>query len=254
MSQVSIWFERKFEFSFPVELHPNLCARLRGTPARLEEILRGRSHEKLTMKPQGKWSAQEHAGHLLDLESLWIARVDDYVAGTEQLTAADLKNRKTDEANHNARPLEQILADFRAARGKLAEAGGRMDASLFSRTDSASASENADAAGGSSVFRCRTRRSPSGANLGAVAARGSECGARSGHATAISGLVAGHDLADLHRGHSAALRLASAAHCRPMRPRSAGLPRSGDRTAAPAHRRERLRHSPPGTRRSRDCC
>ena len=38
MSQVPIWFERKFESSFPVELLPNLCARLRGTPARLEEL------------------------------------------------------------------------------------------------------------------------------------------------------------------------------------------------------------------------
>jgi hypothetical protein len=43
MSQVPLWFERKFEFSFPVELLPNLRARLRGTPARLEEALRGRS-------------------------------------------------------------------------------------------------------------------------------------------------------------------------------------------------------------------
>ena len=44
MSQVPIWFERKCESSFPVELLPNVCARLRGTPARLEEVLRGRSH------------------------------------------------------------------------------------------------------------------------------------------------------------------------------------------------------------------
>jgi hypothetical protein len=43
MCQLPIWFERKFEFSFPVELLPNLCARLRGTPARLEEVLHGRS-------------------------------------------------------------------------------------------------------------------------------------------------------------------------------------------------------------------
>jgi 2-dehydropantoate 2-reductase len=41
---VPFWFERKVESSFPVELLPNLCARLRGTPARLEEVLRGRSH------------------------------------------------------------------------------------------------------------------------------------------------------------------------------------------------------------------
>jgi len=47
MSQVPIWFEHKFEFSFPAELLPNLCARLRGTPARLEEVLHGRSHSIL---------------------------------------------------------------------------------------------------------------------------------------------------------------------------------------------------------------
>jgi uncharacterized damage-inducible protein DinB len=133
MSQVSIWFERKFEFSFPVELHPNLSARLRGTPVRLEETLRGRSHEILARKTQEKWSAQEHAGHLLDLEPLWLARVEDYTAGTEQLTAADLRNRKTDEANHNARPLEQILAEFRAARERLLKRVDELDPSLFTR-------------------------------------------------------------------------------------------------------------------------
>ncbi len=55
----------------------------------------------------------------LDLDPLWLARVGDYVAGSAQLTAADLQNRKTDEANYNARPLEKILAEFRAARAKL---------------------------------------------------------------------------------------------------------------------------------------
>jgi len=133
MSQIPIWFERKFEFSFPVELCPNLCARLRGTPARLEEALRGRSSQSLIKKPQQKWSAQEHAGHLLDLEPLWLARVGDYVAGRDQLTVADLSNRKTDEANHNARAREQILADFRAARGTLLKRVEELDAALFTR-------------------------------------------------------------------------------------------------------------------------
>jgi uncharacterized damage-inducible protein DinB len=133
MSQVPVWFERKFEFSFPVELYPNLCARLRGTPTRLEEMLRGRSQEVLTRKPQGKWSAQEHAGHLLDLEPLWLARVNDYVAGSAQLTVTDLRNRKTDEAKHNARSLEEILAEFRAARAKLLKRVEELDFSLFAR-------------------------------------------------------------------------------------------------------------------------
>jgi hypothetical protein len=131
MSQVPIWFERKFEFSFPVELLPNLCARLRGTPAGLEDALRGRSHQILIRKPDGKWSAQEHAGHLLDLEPLWLARVRDYAATRDKLTVADLTNRKTDEANHNARPLKQIVAQFRAAREKLLKHVGNLDPSLF---------------------------------------------------------------------------------------------------------------------------
>src|SRR5271163_3851508 len=119
MSQVPVWFERKFELLFPVELYPNLLARLRGTPARLEDGLGGHPPEILVRKPQQKWSAQEHAGHLPDLEPLWLARVDDYVADSAELSAADLRNRKTDEANHNARPLEQILAEFRVARARL---------------------------------------------------------------------------------------------------------------------------------------
>ena len=134
MNQPPNWFDRKFEFSFPVELLPNLRARLRGTPARLEEMLRGQSHAILVAKPEGKWSAQEHAGHLLDLESLWLARVGDYAAESSQLTAADLTNRKTDEANHNARPLEELLTQFRAARGKLLKQVEELDPALFART------------------------------------------------------------------------------------------------------------------------
>jgi hypothetical protein len=134
MSQVSIWFERKFEFSFPVELFPNLLARLRGTPARLDEIFHGRSAKLLVRKPDEKWSAQEHAGHLLDLESLWLTRVGDYMAGSEELAVADLLNRKTDEANHNARPLKQILVEFRSAREGLLMEVGELDSSLFARS------------------------------------------------------------------------------------------------------------------------
>jgi uncharacterized damage-inducible protein DinB len=127
------WFERKFEFSIPLELYPNVCARLRGTPARLEEVLRDQPEPILIAKPQEKWSAQEHAGHLADLEPLWLARVEDYVASSDMLTVTDLSNRKTDEANHNARSLEHILADFRAARQMLLTQIDKAGTSLFAR-------------------------------------------------------------------------------------------------------------------------
>jgi uncharacterized damage-inducible protein DinB len=130
MSQIPKWFDRKFEFAFPVELYPNLCVRLRGTPARLDEIVRA-PRERLVRKPEKQWSAQEHAGHLLDLEPLWMARVDDYTTGASELSAADLSNRKTDEAQHNQGRIEDILAEFRKARLQLVDRVGRLDAALF---------------------------------------------------------------------------------------------------------------------------
>jgi hypothetical protein len=53
------------------------------------------------------------------------------VGGSGELTVAELRNRKTDEADYNARPLEEILAEFRAARGGLLKRVTEMDASLF---------------------------------------------------------------------------------------------------------------------------
>ena len=133
MSRVPAWFERKFEFSFPEELYPNIAARLRGTPARLEEVMPGRPREILVRKENRKWSAQEHAGHLVDLEPLWLARVGDFVAGGAELTIADLKNQKTHEANHNAQPVDRILGDFRKARLALVRRIEELDPELFGR-------------------------------------------------------------------------------------------------------------------------
>jgi len=68
------------------------------------------------------------------MEPLWLARVGDYAAASDQLTVADLTNRKTHEANHNERPLEQILSEFRAARERLLKRVDELDASLLART------------------------------------------------------------------------------------------------------------------------
>jgi uncharacterized damage-inducible protein DinB len=134
MSQVPAWFERKFEFTFPVSQYPNLCVRLRGTPPRLEEMVRDVPHGLLVRRPGDKWSAQEHAGHLLDLEPLWLARVEDFQAGRDILTIADLTNRKTHEANHNARPLADTLSAFRTARLQLVNRASEFKSEMFARS------------------------------------------------------------------------------------------------------------------------
>ena len=116
MLQRGEWFKRQFSFDLPLEMFPNIVERVRGTPARLEELTRGIAPELLTRRDDAKWSIQEQAGHLLDLEEIWMKRLADYEAGRERLSAADLANRKTHEANHNANSIENILAAFRKER------------------------------------------------------------------------------------------------------------------------------------------
>lgn len=128
------WFDRKFELGLEPELASELLERLRRTPERLAEAVRGLSSERLTRKPAGKWSIQENVGHLLDLESLWDQRLDDYAAGAADLHPADLENRKTHEAAHNDRPICGILAEFSAVRGRIVDRIARMGSAELART------------------------------------------------------------------------------------------------------------------------
>ncbi len=128
------WFKRQFSFGLPIEMYPNVVERLRGAPARLEELTRGLSREMLTRRDGDKWSIQEQTGHLLDLEELGMKRLDDFEAGRDPLTAADLANRKTHEANHNANTIENILAAFRQERMEFVARLDSYDEALVQRT------------------------------------------------------------------------------------------------------------------------
>jgi hypothetical protein len=110
------WFERKFDLNQPIGVFPCVVERLRGTPARLEEMTRHLPPRVLTARRGEAWSIQEHAGHLIDLDELHEGRLEDYASGLEVLRPADLTNRKTFEAGHNDVPLAELLAAFRAAR------------------------------------------------------------------------------------------------------------------------------------------
>jgi uncharacterized damage-inducible protein DinB len=125
------WTDRKFSFDFPAGIYPEMIERVRGTPARLEELLNDLSPDKLTSQVDGRWSMQENAGHLLDLESLISQRVDEYVAGNTALHAADMSNRKTYEASHNEVPVNTILTAFRNARHELVARLESLDAEIF---------------------------------------------------------------------------------------------------------------------------
>ena len=138
------WFKRQFNFELPIEMFPNVVERVRGMPARLEELTRGVSRQILTQRDGDKWSIQEQAGHLLDLESLWLSRLDDFEAGREKLAAADLKNQKTHDANHNANTIENILALFRRERMEFVRRLDRYDKEFVKRSGLHSALEFED--------------------------------------------------------------------------------------------------------------
>jgi len=63
-----------------------------------------------------------------------MARVNDFLTDVKTLTFADLTNRKTDEANHNGRKLEEILAQFRTERLRLLDRLGELQPELFAKT------------------------------------------------------------------------------------------------------------------------
>ena len=127
------WTERRFDFNFPAGIYPEMIERVRGTPARLEELLAGLSPETLTNQTDGRWSMQENAGHLLDLEALVSQRIDEYLAGNETLHAADMSNRKTYDASHNNVPVDTILKDFRAARHDIVQRLESFGPEIFAR-------------------------------------------------------------------------------------------------------------------------
>jgi uncharacterized damage-inducible protein DinB len=126
------WFERKFDFNFPVGLFPIILERLRGTGSQLEACIKNLPEEQLTIKKEGKWSVKEVIGHLYDLEELWQGRTDDFMAHKEVLRAADVTNTKTHEAAHNSRTAEALLDQFITERKKLVDRVKDIDAATAS--------------------------------------------------------------------------------------------------------------------------
>ena len=110
------WVDRKFSFDFPKDYYPEIMGRLRGTPARIEDLIKDIAEETLKRRPENSWSIQEHVGHLISVETLVSGRLDDYEAGKKELRSADMKNRKTEDANYNSRLIESILIELRKVR------------------------------------------------------------------------------------------------------------------------------------------
>ena len=115
------WTERTFSFDFPAGVFPGIVERLRGTPARIADLVDGVPHAMLIRQTANRWSVNEHIGHLIDLDELDHTRLDEFIAGAPSLSAADMTNRRTHEAGYNDVVTNTILDYFRARRSELVE-------------------------------------------------------------------------------------------------------------------------------------
>lgn len=110
------WFNRKFPVQEDNGVLPSIIERLRGTPVRVEAMVAHLDAALLQGQQGDKWSIKEEIGHLSDLEPLWFARLGELIEGVPELRAADLSNRQTHTANHNASEIQTLLQRFREHR------------------------------------------------------------------------------------------------------------------------------------------
>ena len=116
MIPLTPWIERTFDWTPSLGVFRAILERLRGTPARLVDKLSEFEAAALTARTDGRWSMQEHAGHLIELEKLWQTRIEEFIYFAPRLAPADMSNRGTNEAGYNQMPISSILIRFRQQR------------------------------------------------------------------------------------------------------------------------------------------
>jgi len=120
MIAITPWIQRTFQFNFPIGLFPVIYSRLEGTVLRVEKLTEN-ADEKTCSTSLNGWSIKQNIGHLTDLEELWWQRLMDFEQNKPVLTAADMSNKKTEMADHNIKPLQNILTDFSNERKRVLE-------------------------------------------------------------------------------------------------------------------------------------
>ena len=134
MVEMTKWIERRFNFDYPVGLFPCIVERLRGTPARLDEIVKSLPSEILAVRVDDKWSIQENVGHLIEVEVLHTGRLKDYESKADVLRAADMTNKSTYQADYNSMEIDSVTSSFHSVRMDFVKQLEEMDEAAASRS------------------------------------------------------------------------------------------------------------------------
>ena len=128
------WMHRRWSFDRPTELYPVVLSRLRGMPARAEQACRELDRAHAIAKQNGAWSIHQHLGHLIDLEELFVVRLDAYEAGADTLPAADMTNARSNTADRDTQPMSELLAGVRGARAATLDRVSKYPRDFFGRS------------------------------------------------------------------------------------------------------------------------
>jgi DinB superfamily len=116
MNQDMNWINKEWTPVKGEVIFSELLDELELTPGKILELTKSNDSTMLTAKPIGKWSVHEHSGHLLTMESLWIARLDDYALGNPTLRPWNGHNQDTESAQFNRHRLGKIIEDLEDIR------------------------------------------------------------------------------------------------------------------------------------------
>jgi len=128
------WVDRKFLFDLSQEHYDSVLKKLKDTPDIITRIVSSLPAELPKKRVDGRWSIQENIGHLIDLEELHDGRIDDFLEGKEVLRAADMSNKKTEEANHNSKKMNDLLEQLKVMREHFVNRLKHLDPETLSRS------------------------------------------------------------------------------------------------------------------------
>ena len=107
------WFKRSFSPITDNDQLPTIIERLNSMSTRLGYAIFSIESSYYTKKyDTDKWSIQEQVGHLLELEPLWLGRMEDIQKELLFLRTADLTNQATYDAEYNEQSISDILIAF----------------------------------------------------------------------------------------------------------------------------------------------
>jgi len=128
------WFDKKFRFQLSHDDYEAVLSKLGENPEKISHLVLLLPVEILTKKVDNRWSVQENVGHLIDLEELHTCRIDDFITGEKMLRPADLNNRKTDEANHNSKNIDELLKELKLVRENFINRMKNLDKEILTRS------------------------------------------------------------------------------------------------------------------------